>query len=466
MRLKHDKHGVSNVIVIMLSLVLIVIIVANVVLWSYQMNQLDWEKMQEDIDITDVTPIRDIWLYNPSDALGGSTSLLSGDVSNLVSDDSVYMIFRSYYSGNTTIQSIANMNFTSGAAGWVYGESNDVNNFASGAWSSTGGNCDPGCYDLMVDDPLATKSFDVEQWVNYTFTVDTIPSKAIIYVYASYRYTSDDDATGTPKIKLVRPDGIVVDVWIGSTVTLAAGSDTGHNYVSVDATSNFTMTGTYQLSLYTHTDSLTAADKATVHNYWDDAGITLAAPVYTAEVEFTGLSNIEDWNQLKLTVNSAWTIGSVNVTFQLHDYILGGYPTSGSGHMTYTSDSTPNTDENRSQTINVNTTHFRNATGHWKMKIKGVKATDTPFDFKADWIEFRAVNIGTVFTFENGGPLTSHLVSLWINNSTSHQRYDANIFINSGDMESYLRNDIMLPNKPYTVKVVTERGNTAVFTSH
>ena len=40
-RLKRDKHGVSNVIVIMLSLVLIVVIVANVVLWSFQMNQLD-----------------------------------------------------------------------------------------------------------------------------------------------------------------------------------------------------------------------------------------------------------------------------------------------------------------------------------------------------------------------------------------------------------------------------------------
>ena len=43
-RLKHDKHGVSNVIVVMLSLILIVVIVANVVLWSYQMNQVDWRK--------------------------------------------------------------------------------------------------------------------------------------------------------------------------------------------------------------------------------------------------------------------------------------------------------------------------------------------------------------------------------------------------------------------------------------
>lgn len=49
-----DKRGVSNVIVVMLSLVLIVIIVANLVLLSYQMNQFDWERAQEKIEIIDV----------------------------------------------------------------------------------------------------------------------------------------------------------------------------------------------------------------------------------------------------------------------------------------------------------------------------------------------------------------------------------------------------------------------------
>lgn len=51
MRLKHDSRGISNVIVVMLSLVLIVVIAANVVLWSYQMNQFDWERTQEKIEI-------------------------------------------------------------------------------------------------------------------------------------------------------------------------------------------------------------------------------------------------------------------------------------------------------------------------------------------------------------------------------------------------------------------------------
>ncbi|MGC9345385.1 MAG: hypothetical protein ACP5ER_01145, partial [Candidatus Bathyarchaeales archaeon] len=60
-RLKHDKYGVSNVIVVMLSLVLIVVIVANVVLWSYQMNQFDWERMQEKIEVVETKSGESSW---------------------------------------------------------------------------------------------------------------------------------------------------------------------------------------------------------------------------------------------------------------------------------------------------------------------------------------------------------------------------------------------------------------------
>ena len=38
-KLKREEKAVSNVIVIVLSLILIVLIVANVVLWSYEMNE-------------------------------------------------------------------------------------------------------------------------------------------------------------------------------------------------------------------------------------------------------------------------------------------------------------------------------------------------------------------------------------------------------------------------------------------
>jgi hypothetical protein len=76
-----------------------------------------------------------------------------------------------------------------------------------------------------------------------------------------------------------------------------------------------------------------------------------------------------------------------------------------------------------------------------------------------------SVPSGSQFTFQNDGSLTVHLVSLWVINSTDHQRYDINVFINSAETETYGRGDISLPTGSYTVKVVTERGNTVVYSS-
>src|SRR4030043_28747 len=135
-RLKRGKRGISTVIVVMLSLVLIVMIVGNVFLWSYQMNQVDMDRIQETLSLTNVTRItRPPWfnaqtefsinagnrlsgtytdttsldslyetfreertqIFNPSSyVLGGSTSYVSGSAVNLVSNDDAYMNFRSY----------------------------------------------------------------------------------------------------------------------------------------------------------------------------------------------------------------------------------------------------------------------------------------------------------------------------------------------------------------------------------
>jgi hypothetical protein len=70
---------------------------------------------------------------------------------------------------------------------------------------------------------------------------------------------------------------------------------------------------------------------------------------------------------------------------------------------------------------------------------------------------------GSQYTFKNEGGLTVHLVSLWINNSTLHQRYNINVFLNSAETKTYFREDIPLPTDSYTIKVVTERGNMAVY---
>jgi hypothetical protein len=102
-----------------------------------------------------------------------------------------------------------------------------------------------------------------------------------------------------------------------------------------------------------------------------------------------------------------------------------------------------------------------NGTVWIKVFDQGTDANHTTIDM--DFIAVRVATDVTSFTFENDGSFTSHLIALWIDNSTSHQRYDISVYINSGDTVSISRADVNLPEKPYSVKVISERGNIAVY---
>jgi hypothetical protein len=239
---------------------------------------------------------------------------------------------------------------------------------------------------------------------------------------------------------------------------------------------NFTIDGTergfWQAGLSAQTDYLTFATamnaslsaashtfkiayrttSATYTAYIRDARIVAVklAKQYISEVEFTGSSNTEPWTQLDWTIDSAWTIGSVTVTIQVYNYTLGGYPTSGNGYASYVSSSTANMDETTTQTVTTNPTHFRDGSGNWKIKVKGVKISLAQFDFEADWIEFKTTyynqyTVSTEFTFSNmpttvPGQLNFTVVSEYniANVSVTIQvwNYSLSAYVNSG--EGYL----------------------------
>jgi hypothetical protein len=95
-----------------------------------------------------------------------------------------------------------------------------------------------------------------------------------------------------------------------------------------------------------------------------------------------------------------------------------------------------------------------------KVHDQGPDASRTNIDI--DRLAARATVDGAVFTFENTGSRTAHLVSIWICNLVAHRRYETDIFVSSGETMSYTRVDITLPEQ-YTAKVITERGNTSVY---
>jgi hypothetical protein len=195
-------------------------------------------------------------------------------------------------------------------------------------------------------------------------------------VSGSYSFSSDVpfDAPLTENIR--------VDVWNGTTwQNLFADLTNGWNNISV---SSYLSSSTLTIRFKGGTETGDATqDKWNI----DVTLLHVWSSEYTTEVEFVGLSDTETWAQLEWSVDNAWTVGSVSVTIQLYNYSLGNYPTNGNGYMSHISSATANTDETKNQPITVNQTHFRNSTGYWKVKVKGAKTTNAPFDFKADLIK-------------------------------------------------------------------------------
>jgi len=288
--LVHNRRGLSNIIIVVLSLVIIVVIVSNVILWSYQMNQLDWEKMQENMTISNVARITSSsWFVSQNEYtvnLGGRGVPPIGTYLDTQVVDSNYENFR---------------------------ESNpprrlDIN----------------GTFSIDLSKyPLAyIKSIEIQ----LRYRVDDIREKWFLKAY----------------------------IWTSQTY-----SDNGFN---------------------------------------STAGHTPA---------------------------SGWNYYAVNLTNQWRNYV-------------------------------------RND-GKMLVKVHDELSDPTRTTIDIDFLGVRAIINGALFTFQNKGSRTTHLVSVWINNSTEHKRYDAEVFVNSGETFSYQRVDVSLPSGQYTVKVVTERGNTAVY---
>jgi hypothetical protein len=203
----------------------------------------------------------------------------------------------------------------------------------------------------------------------------------------------------------------------------------------------------------------------TLLHVWSDEQAT--------EVEFKGSSNPQNWSNLNWTTSIGWTTDSVNVIIQLYNFSLGDYSPYGSGYLSYNSSFTAQKDDTKSQTILHNPNHFRNSTGHWKMRIKGVKLTKMQFDMKIDWLQIKPSDVHTLsteFTFSNMISNTATLL-----NFSLVSRYSENIdnitlqvwnYSNSAyttDLETCLR---YTPNKQNEIKTLSITENPQFYVSN
>ncbi len=251
---------------------------------------------------------------------------------------------------------IANQNFTSDASGWIYGEENDVNNMASGAWSSSGGRIDPGSYNFHVADNSATAIAIVNQYINYSFSVKDVSNLISATAYASFHLTCTDDQLVYAKLNLITPSGNVVNLWTSQTWKTTAALDTGWINVTVDVLSNFTTygTGTYQLSLMVHTETDGAGAntaKTTCDHYLDDAGVQLVylpqPPIWSNLSQSTNKPGVGA--QVKLSaywtdntyLDKAWLSTNETGTWQNYSFIDFNKASSGWSNFTWYNPNVP-----------------------------------------------------------------------------------------------------------------------------
>ena len=416
------------------------------------MNQLDWEKIKESTTVTNVVRVtRSSWFTVESEYTVSKGTLISGDYTNTQAVDSSNETFRE---ASTLQQETIHPNaaghyaqwaqeYPGGSAHWDCCDEDPPDDDSSYVKTSSS-NWRYEAYHL--GNPIGSGSINwVRVYVRAKLTSagTSYNFRTLIRTYAT-DYESDDIALSTSYQNnytqyYTNPNTGLTWTWteINSLQAGASGRpldpSVGIQLTAVWVIINYSSLGGYELDLNGNftidvsTYPLASIESVEIQLRYraDDAGEKwyLKAYNWTAETySDTGFNSTAGH-----TPTTEWDYYAVNLTDQWSSYVQ------------------------NNGTIYVNVIDSES------------DGTQTTIDI--DFLGVRVKIDGARFTFENDGSLTSHLVSLWVNNSTIHQRYDMNVFINSGETLSYLRSDISLPNGGYTVKVVTKRGNTAVLSS-
>jgi len=601
-RFKHAKRGLSNVIVVMLSLVILVVISANVILWSYQMNQLDWERMQEKIEITNVArETHSSWFVVREEYQINTGNWVNGAYVDTQAADEQHEEFREAPGGWYN-------------ASWIYRKPIVINNTQNSnsltdfqvlvatdtASLITAGKMRSDCGDIRFTDSdgVTLINYWIESGINSSNTnvwikVPFIPASSTMTIYMYY---GNPGATSVSNINdVLEATYTKINVpyeWKTriSTTDVANGDDVGSWQ---DITFNFPFWREFKTRVYVCSNGFGIFDPTASTNdwsnslselqqrwkiapFWDDlrtdtnGGIVTNAGAYVdrysnnfvitwettrygasgdsikfqailyrnGDIRFN-IDNSTNFNSFTPTlgISKGNSVNYIDITneraagkswlFLLRKYTqneptstVGSEETQGkyqfdiSGSFVINLSTYPlshiktleillryraNDTYERWYMKTYNWTNgkysnigFNSTTGHmptmgwdyyavnlttsWQSYVhnngtilvkvydEGADVNQTTIDI--DFFGIRAVIDGASFGLRNNGAATIHIVSIWIVNSTHHKRYDANFFVNSGESATHIRGDISLPTENFVVKVVTERGNIAVFARH
>ena len=442
-RLKRDRRGISNIIVVALSLVIILAIVSNIVLWNYEMTQVDWEKMKENVIITNVASGNDLpWFTAQSEYTVNTGSKTDGTYINTQVVDGSFESFMGTSDGGSSNVTLINAESFEGS-------------WPPSGWSETGN------WENEADYAYAgTYSADFDGWSGGRSGYLTSPSMdcsdaGAIYVdFWWYDLDLDDN-----QLLIEYYDG---NAWDTHTDLNQLESGNGWHHYTEAVTDSQYFVSNFQIRWWANSlwrDITGCVDLITVKK---SGGSSLSSldltGQFTVDLSTYPLANIQTIEiQLRYRADDS----SENWYLQAYNWTSSTYSNVG---FNSTAGHTPTTGWDY-YTVNLTDTwqSYVNDDGQVNVKFVDQYADSKQTSIDIDFLGVRVKMDGTQFIFENDGSLTIHLVSLWIINSTDHQRYDISIFVNSAETKNYLRDDISLPTGSYTVKVVTERGNMAVY---
>ena len=443
-RLRSDRRGISNIIVVALSLVIVLAIASNLVLWNYEMNQVDWEKIKENLSITNVeNGIYSSWFVAQNEYTVPTGSRTSGAYTDTQAVGGGFESFSEADVGGSYVTLIDGESFEDSwiPSGWVAtGNWAKESNYAySGSFSADfdgGGGGASGYLTSPSMNCSGSDAINVDFWWNDRALDD---GDLMLEYYNGSAWNSHQD------------------------LNQEASGNGWHHYTETVTDSQYFVSD-FQIRWW-------------ANNLW--SGETACVDVVTVTESGSGSS-------YSLDLNGGFVI-------DLDEYPLEGIQTveihlmfraDGSAEKWYLkaynwitdtySDVGFNFTQGYTPTLGwdyyaVNITEWQNyvrSDGTVNVKLVDEGADSAPTYVAVDFLGVRVKKYGTRCTFDNVGGLTVHLVSLWITNSTDHQHYNISIFVNSAETKSYLREDIILPTGGYTIKVVTERGNTAVYSGN
>jgi hypothetical protein len=411
------------------------------------MNQLDWEKMQEDVTINNVSRITNSsWFVAQSEYTVNQGSLVNGSYLDTQTVNGVYETFREGLAGFQleTLRPDSPGQYEQWTLEYPSGQAH---------WSLT--DEDP------PDDDATYVENNAAVWKKDSYNLqDPAGSGTINWVRVYIR--SKLTASGSSLIKtLIRTYGTDYE---GSSISLSTSYQDNYTQYDTNPSTGVAWTWTEIASLEAGASSWKSGANIRMTAVWVVVNYSSTNYMFDMNGPFTvDLSTYPLDSILTVEIQLRYRASDSGESWYLKAYNWTASAYSDSG-FNNTSGHTPTTGWD---VYAVNLTDkwrsYVNDNGTMYVKLEDGQADANQTTIDIDFLSVRVKINGTRFVFKNDGSVSLHLVSLWIINSTWRRRYDLDIVVNSAETYSYIRADISLASGSYTVKVVTKRGNKAVY---